>query len=204
MSAGLRKRDTYITSSRYLKSMDKGFRQTVRTVADNVKKDRNDRTSNYPESGEYHVDFKQTSILDSTTNTLLHGGFLNPSVLTIQVTPDVESSNGGWFVQGTRKTTRKDFYVISQGFVAASGKAYWVETSSYQSLLVTGCFQGASFTDGEWLSSNGDRGHYTNFHRLKLVEADTAVILNDDALAQPDSHDGALLETPISMLSTSN
>ena len=197
-----RKRDTYITSSRYLKSMDKGFQQIVKTVADNVKQDSNEPTSTYPESGVYNVDFKQTSISDNKTSTLLHGGLLNTSALTIQVTPDIESSNGGWLVQGSRKTNGKDFYVISQGFVAASGKAYWVETSSYQSLLVTGCFRGASFSDGEWLSSNGDRGRYTDFHRLNLVEADTAVMLNDDALAQqPESHDGAMVETPMLVVS---
>jgi hypothetical protein len=178
--------------------MTQGFQQIVKTVADTVQKDSKDHPSRNPESGVYSVDFKQTSISDSKTNTLLRGGFSDLSILTIQVTPDVESAHVGWLVKGTRKTTGKDFYVISEGFVAASGKAYWVETSSYQSLLVIGNFQGSSFTDGEWLSSNGDRGRYTNFHRLKLVEADTAVILGDNALAQPaDSRDGSILETPM-------
>lgn len=187
-------------SSRHLRtqSMTRGFQQIVKTVADTVQKDSKDHPSRNPESGVYSVDFKQTSISDSKTNTLLRGGFSDLSILTIQVTPDVESAHVGWLVKGTRKTTGKDFYVISEGFVAASGKAYWVETSSYQSLLVTGNFQGNSFTDGEWLSSNGDRGRYTNFHRLKLVEADTAVVLGDNALAQPaDSRDGSILETPM-------
>lgn len=177
-------------------SMETGFQQTVRTVASDVHNDSDTPTTRNPESGVYQVEFKQTSILDTKTNHLLHGGFTSPSVLTIQVNPDLESSNGGWFVQGIRKSTGKEFYVISEGFIAASGKAYWVETSSYQSLLVTGYFQGSSFTSGEWLSSNGDRGRVNEFTRMTVVEADTAVVLGDEALVPSDS----VPDTPILMV----
>ena len=131
-----------------------------------------------PESGVYQVDFRETAILDSKSNNVLYGGFLNRSVLTIQLTRDVEPN--GWSIQGSRKGAEKDFYVISQGFVSPSGKAYWVETSNHQTILVSGVFQGDTFTEGEWLSSNGDRGRYTDFRRLEVVLADTAVVPNNE------------------------
>ena len=91
----------------------------------------------------------------------------------------VDESNG-WSIQGTRKSKGEAFYAITEGFVAPSGKAYWVETSSYQSLLVSGEYFGGQFC-GEWLSSSGDRGRYTDFQHVKLLEANTAIVLKTDA-----------------------
>jgi hypothetical protein len=153
-------------------------RDAVRNVAALVREDYGDPSAKDPESGVYQVDFRETTILDSKTSNVLYGGFPNRSVLTIQLTRDIESN--GWSIQGSRKGAEKDFYVISEGFVAPSGKTYWVETNDHQSILVFGVFQGDAFTNGEWLSSNGDRGRYTEFRRLEVIQADTAIMLGNE------------------------
>lgn len=46
-------------------------------------------------------------------------------------------------------------FVIQQGFLARSGKVYWVERSEAYSVLVAGHIDVDSGAfDGEWLSSN--------------------------------------------------
>lgn len=176
-------------------SMENGFQEIVRTTADCIKNEYiGDPSIQHPKSGVYHVNARETAISDSKTNTMLHGGFEKPSILTIQVTPisDVD----GWSVQGTRKTTGKEFYVISEGFVSPSGKAYWVETCSCQSILVCGDYRGETFM-GEWLSSNGDRGRYTDFQQVKVVEADTAIVMGSEASTANDS---TLAKDPLLLL----
>jgi len=178
------RRSTWRSTPRHRQSMETGFQNTVRATANVIHQENGKPSIKDPESGVYHVDVRETAISDSKTNNLLYGGFENPSVLTIQVMVDEESD--GWLVQGTRKCTGKGFYVISEGFIAPSGKAYWVETSNYQSILVSGDYSGDEFS-GEWLSSNGDRGHYTYFRRVSVVQADTAILLNNEALATDDA-----------------
>lgn len=167
--------------------MEAGFQQTVKTTAALVHQDNGEPSTRDPESGVYNVDMREISISDSKTSNILYSGFVSPSVLTVQVTRDVEAN--GWSIQGTRKTTGRDFFIISEGFVAPSGKAYWVETtrSNYQSILVAGVFRGEEFTDMEWLSSKGDRGRYTEFRQAKEVEADTAILLNSEASTSNNS-----------------
>lgn len=170
-------------SVHYRQSMESNFLRTVKLTADVIRQDQGKAYSTPPESGIYEVDVRELTISDSKSNNLLHGGFSDPSVLTVQVKPDDKSN--GWTIQGTRKSKGKAFYAISEGFVAPSGKAYWVETSNYQTLLVSGEYAGGQFC-GDWLSSNGNRGRYTEFHRVNVLKADTAIVSTGVPLATTD------------------
>lgn len=185
-------------SARYGQSMAAGFQQTVKGVASHIHRDGGEPCTKKPESGVFQVDIRETAISDRKTSTLLHGGLEKRSVLTVQVTPDVES--GGWSVQGTRTTTGKQgFYVISEGFIAPSGKAYWVETGNSESILVSGDYQGDVFS-GEWLSSNGDRGRYSDFRRENVVEADTAIVLSNNEVFERSDATGISQSVEVPLL----
>ena len=159
--------------------MNAGFQDVINSTAASIRSSYiSDPSIQSPKSGVYQVAVKDVAISDAKTNNLLYGGFEKPSVLTIHVTP--LGKGEGYSVQGSRKTTGKEFYVISEGFVSPGGKAYWVETSSFQNILVCGNYQGEAFA-GEWLSSNGDRGTYSDFSHVQVLQADTAVIMGIEA-----------------------
>jgi len=160
-------------------SMVVGFLETVEYTANTVRKDRTEPSSSEPMSGGYRCVMKDQEITDKKTNETVSGG--GPAIVfsvQLKFTYDIESK--GWSIAGKR-LTKNDCFEIEQGFVAFSGKAYWVERCGDVRLLANGYFKGNSFY-GEWLSSSGIRGRYHEFKRYqdpeKKLEAFVAVPLD--------------------------
>jgi hypothetical protein len=99
--------------------------------------------------------FRQFGITNKKTNETVVEGSNTSCTLKL-----VFSADGtGLMIRGSRSGSGKDsFYAIEEGFVAATGRAYWVERGKGDSsILVSGEFYGDDFS-GEWLSSAGYRG----------------------------------------------
>lgn len=152
-----------------------GFAGSVSQVAHTIRADCTEALFEGPASGIYDCEMKEHEMTDKKTADIIRGGNITASTITLVFTNDSETS-GGMSINGRRcisRTTGGGFYTIEEGCVASSGVAYWVERSSEQSILVSGCFRGDSF-DGEWLTSEGARGRYTKFTQREKVEADGA------------------------------
>ena len=153
-----------------------GFLKTVEFTAITVRNDQTEPSSSEPMSGGYRCVMKNQEITDKKTNETAYGGG-PPVAFAVQLvlTYDIESK--GWDIGGKR-ITKNGCFEIEEGFVAFSGKAYWVEKCGDFRLLASGYFKGNSFT-GEWIDSCGVRGRYQEFKRFqepdKKLEAFVAV-----------------------------
>jgi hypothetical protein len=159
----------------YQRNYAAGLAVSVSEVARTVRSDRTEASLVEPASGVYDCVMKEHEIVDKKTADIICGGAITESTMTLIFTIDVHT-NGGMSIKGRRSSNRTNggFFTIEEGFVASSGMAYWVERSSKQSILVSGSFRDDYF-EGEWLTSDGTRGRYTNFTLRDKVEADLAV-----------------------------
>jgi hypothetical protein len=146
-------------------SMQRNFPHAIQETAAIVHEHEGEESTENFESGVYQVELKETCIADKRTDDILCGGTQNRSILTLVV---LHAESNGWSIKGFRKA--ENHYSIEEGFIAGSGKAYWVERSSEKSFLVCGDFIGKNSFSGEWLASDGSRGCYTEFHLVDPVE----------------------------------
>jgi len=96
------------------------------------------------------------------------------STIKLVFSPD-RRTGGGWIIHGERVGQSNIIYTIQEGYVASSGKTYWMETTSDDNnevVLSKGKFVGSRRFMGEWCSSSGAEDQY---HEFSLVLADDEV-----------------------------
>lgn len=86
------------------------------------------------------------------------------------------------------------FFAIEEDLVAASGRAYWVERGQERSFVISGDFQGDTFS-GEWLSSTGERGKLSRFRRIGIESSEQNDDLNEEMALRQANMDVHLRNT---------
>jgi hypothetical protein len=161
-----------------------------------------------PADGIFQVHAPAFNIVHKKSGDVLHGNSSQSgrSILSVTYHPRVDKAGkggGGWTLQGTRRGVRMDgpaqspqrspppaLYAIEEGLrVASTGKAYWVEKNSKVAILVVGTWRGDTF-DGEWLSSTGKRGPYSDCTRIE--KDDKHLLDTSDLPVSPSSGENSL------------
>ena len=137
-----------------------------------------------PLRGVYHIEDRTFGISDKKTGET----FLKNSSAQCVVRLTFSEFQAGWLIEGSRACNNSDGFAIKKGFVAAGTKAaYWEEANDQGTRrVVTGQFD-ASFEafNGEWLSSNADRGSLNMLETRNFVGIDYAVPVADKAILTP-------------------
>lgn len=194
----------------------RGFRFIVRQSAQQIETEADSTAaatstwlwSQPPADGIFQVHAPAFSIVHKKSGDVVHGNSSQSGRSILSITYHLRAApgkgvGGGWTLQGTRRGVRVDgpvqspqrspppaLYAIEEGLrVASTGKAYWVEKNSKVAILVVGTWRGDTF-DGEWLSSTGKRGPYSDCTR---IEKDNKHLLDTtDLPVSPSSCDNSL------------
>jgi hypothetical protein len=164
-------------------AMHQGFAKTVDTVAKQVKLKNNHSGKQASSSrkqtptiplltGKYKCVMRFQEITGRYDKTTVYGNTAPVAyVLNLVVQEEDSNKNNGRLLSGSRLDGDGNTWTLEEGYMNNhSGEAYWVEHCQEMRILAHGKFVAAkgvssvsSSFEGEWMSSDGTRGRYSEF-----------------------------------------